>query len=202
MAAPRSVNVKSRLRDELRHRRSVIPHDLRSTTGWKVINHIRSLLADLRPAAVAVYVAREGEMAMDALVAELWRDNQTVCLPRVVARKHPLVFNVWPPFGPLEPDLLGVQAATGPEIAPSVMIIPCMGYTKTGYRLGSGGGYYDRTLAALRTPCRTIGVCFTELELPEDYTPETHDVPLDYIVTGKEIIRPIAKSVAHQAKKR
>lgn len=201
MASPRSVNVKSRLRDELRHRRNVIPHDLRSTTNWKVINHIRALLADLRPAAVAVYLAREGEMEMDALVSELWRDNQTVCLPRVVARKHPLVFNVWAPFGPLEPDLLGVQAATGPEIAPSVMIIPCVGYTKGGYRLGSGGGYYDRTLEALRTPCRTIGVCFTELELPSTYTPEAHDVPLDYIVTGKEVIGPIAKPLAVKGKK-
>lgn len=181
---------KTELRNQLRHRRQVIPQDLRSTTQWKVINHLRTLLADLRPAAVAAYVARDGEVDIQALITELWRDNQTVCLPRVVARKHPLVFNVWPPFGPLEIDGAGLDTAMGPELEPSVMIIPCVGYTKEGFRLGSGGGYYDRTLAASRMPCRTIGVCFTELELPQGYKPDAHDIALDYIVTGKGIIGP------------
>jgi 5-formyltetrahydrofolate cyclo-ligase len=181
---------KTELRRQLRHRRQVIPADLRSTTQWKVINNLRTLLADLRPAAIGLYMATDGELDLAPLAAELWRDNQTVCLPRVVARHYALTFNVWPPFGPTEPDVLGIEAATGAEITPSAMIIPCLGYSRNGYRLGSGGGYYDRTLASLRHPTRTIGVCFTELELPPTFKPEPHDIPLEFVVTGKEVIVP------------
>jgi 5-formyltetrahydrofolate cyclo-ligase len=181
---------KPELRQIFRHRRSVIPYDLRSTTQWKVINHLRSLMADLRPTVVALYYAQNGEINLEPLAQELWRDGQTVALPRVAARGQPLVFNIWPPFGALEADLSGMAAATGPEILPSLMVVPMLGYSKMGDRLGYGGGYYDRTLAALRHPCRTVGVCYTELELPAEFVPAAHDRRLDYVVTGKEIITP------------
>ncbi len=180
--------LKSELRQVLRHRRSVIPYDLRSTTQWKIINHLRSLIADLAPTVVALYTAQDGEINLEPLAHELWRDGQIVALPRVVARGHPLVFNLWPPAGKLEADLLGMGAALGPEILPAVVVVPMLGYSQTGHRLGYGGGYYDRTLAAFKHPCRTVGVCYTELELPPTFTPEPHDQPLDYIVTGKGVI--------------
>lgn len=180
---------KQALRNALRHRRHVIPADLRSTTQWKVQNYLRTLIADMAPTVVGFYAAQDDELDLMPLVTELWRDGQTVALPRVIERNHPLVFNIWPAFGPTEADLLGIQAALGPEILPRVLIIPCVGYTREGYRLGGGGGYYDRTLASLAHPCRTIGVAFTELELPATFKPEAHDVKLDFIVTGKEVIQ-------------
>lgn len=179
---------KQALRKTLRHRRGVIPADLTSTTQWKVINHLRTLIADISPAAVALYSAMDGELNLHALAEELWRDHQTVALPRVAQRGHPLVFNVWPPHGRLEPDAIGIPAASGPEIIPAVIVIPMLGYNRKGYRLGLGGGYYDITLAELTQPAITVGVCHTELEIPH-FPAEPHDVPLNYIVTGKEIIR-------------
>ncbi len=190
---PKSIpglSAKAALRNQLRHRRAVIPADLRHTTQWKVQNLLRTLIADLAPTVVALYSPRECELDLTPLAAELWRDGQTVALPRVVQRGHPLTFNIWPPFGALEPDALGISAALGAEILPSVVVLPCVGYSRGGYRLGSGGGYYDRTLAAFRHPCRTVGVAFTELELPKSYRPQRHDMPLDFIVTGREVIVP------------
>jgi 5,10-methenyltetrahydrofolate synthetase len=183
---------KAELRKALRHRRSVIPYDLRSTTQWKVINHLRTLIGELAPTVVALYAAQDGEINLEPLAQELWRDGQTVALPRVVARGLPLVFNVWPPHGKLEADSLGIAAATGPEILPALVVTPMLGYSREGYRLGYGGGYYDKTFSNFNHPCRKVGVCYTELELPATFKPEPHDVRLDFIVTGKGVIASVA----------
>lgn len=178
---------KQALRTQLRARRLVIPADLVSTTRFKVINHLRTLIGDITPAAISLYSAREGEIDLTPLAEELWRSGQTVALPRVAYRGHPLVFNVWPPHAELEPDLTGILAATGPEIIPALIVVPMVGYNRKGYRLGSGGGYFDRTLKSLPQPAITVGVCYTELEIPT-FPAEQHDLRLDYIVTGKEVI--------------
>lgn len=187
MADPISKAAKQKLRTELRHRRSVIPQDLVSTTRFKAINNLRTLISDIAPTVVSLYSAREGELDLRPLAEDLWQSNQTVVLPRVVARGHPLTFNIWPPHGELEPDALGILAATGPEILPSLIILPMVGYSRNGYRLGSGGGYFDRTIKSFTQPVITVGVAFTELEI-ENFPHEYHDIPLHYIVTGREVI--------------
>lgn len=178
---------KQALRNTLRHRRLVIPSDLVSTTRFKAINHLRTLVAAVSPTVVSLYSAREGELDLTPLAEDLWQSGQTVALPRVIARGHPLTFNIWVPGTALEPDALGIPAATGPEIIPAMIIIPMVGYSRQGYRLGSGGGYFDRTIKGFQQPVITVGTSFTELEIPE-FPAETHDIPLDYIVTGKEVI--------------
>jgi 5-formyltetrahydrofolate cyclo-ligase len=183
---------KAEWRTQLLHRRRVIPADLRSTSQWKMINHLRSVVSDIAPTVIALYMPREAEPDLTSYAAELWREGQIVALPRVVQRGMPLVFNLWPPHGPLEPDLLGTPAATGSELWPSLMVIPMVGYARNGFRLGMGGGYYDRTLAQAPRTCRTVGVCFTELEIPQSVAKKlaaAHDSHLDYIVTGKELIK-------------
>lgn len=187
MADPISRTEKQRLRAELRHRRAVIPADLVSTTRFKVINHLRTLIGDIAPTVVSLYSAREGELDLTPLAEDLWASHQTVALPRVISRGHPLTFNIWPPHAPLENDILGIAAATGPEILPSLIIVPMVGYNRKGYRLGSGGGYFDRTIKTFTQPTITVGVSFTELEI-ENFPAEYHDVPLHYIVTGREVI--------------
>jgi 5-formyltetrahydrofolate cyclo-ligase len=178
---------KHALRAALRRQRRVIPADISDTTRWKAINHLRSLLSGMAPGTVALYSAQGTELDLTPLAEELWRAGQTVCLPRVVYRGHPLTFNIWQPYAELEPDALGIPAATGEEITPSVIIMPMLGYSRSGYRLGSGGGYYDHTLRALRQPATTIGVCHTGLEIAA-FPAEEHDIPLNHIVTGREVI--------------
>jgi 5,10-methenyltetrahydrofolate synthetase len=178
---------KQRLRTELRHRRAVIPADLVSTTRFKAINHLRTLVADLTPTVVSLYSAREGELDLSPLAEDLWSAHQTVCLPRVISRGHPLTFNIWPPHASLENDILGIPSATGPEILPALIIVPMVGYSRQGYRLGSGGGYFDKTIETFTQPVITVGVSFTELEIP-NFPAEAHDIPMHYIVTGKEVI--------------
>ena len=182
-----SQSPKQALRTQLRHRRHVIPADLVSTTRFKAINHLRTLIAEVSPTVVSIYSAREGEIDITPLAEAIWQSHQTVALPRVIARGHALTFNIWHQGAALEPDILGIPSATGAEIIPAMIIIPMVGYTRTGYRLGSGGGYFDRTIKTFPQPVITVGVSFTELEMP-DFPAEPHDIPLNYIVTGKEVI--------------
>jgi 5-formyltetrahydrofolate cyclo-ligase len=179
---------KGQLRHVLAHRRRVIPGDLVDTTRWKVINHLRTLICERGPSVVALYSATHGEIDLTPLAHELADMNYALALPRVVYRGHPLTFNIWHPGEALEPDALGIPSATGAEILPAMMVIPMVGYTRQGYRLGYGQGYYDHTLASFLQPVFTVGVCHTELEM-QNFPAEAHDRPLNAVVTGKEVIR-------------
>jgi len=68
------------------------------------------------------------------------------------------------------------------ELLPDQVLVPLVAFDAQGYRLGYGGGYFDRTLAALAPPPATIGVGF-EVGRVDSIAPEAHDIPLDHIVT-------------------
>jgi 5-formyltetrahydrofolate cyclo-ligase len=74
-------------------------------------------------------------------------------------------------------------------VIPDVLIVPLVGFDREGFRLGYGGGYYDRTLAASRPRPLTIGVAFAEAELETIY-PQPHDIPMNRIVTDRFAFAP------------
>lgn len=118
-----------------------------------------------------------------------------VCLPVVTGRARPLLFRAWSPGAVLVAGGFGAmvpEAAAG-EVVPEVMIVPLLAFDRQGYRLGYGGGFYDRTLAALRAsgPCRAIGLAFAGQEVaavPRNAT----DLALDLIVTEAGVVVPEA----------
>jgi 5-formyltetrahydrofolate cyclo-ligase len=114
-----------------------------------------------------------------------------VGLPVTPPRGRPLTFRLWTPGAPLVPGAFGTRVPEGPEIVPQVLVVPLLAFDRRGYRLGYGGGYYDRTLAALRAagPCIAIGFAFAAQEVPEVPTGPT-DERLDLIVTEAGLIRP------------
>jgi 5,10-methenyltetrahydrofolate synthetase len=106
-----------------------------------------------------------------------------LALPAVVERGRPLVFRAWTPGDRLVPGIWNIPV---PEqdlrVVPDVVIAPVVGFDAAGYRLGYGGGYYDRTLAALPPGWHAFGVGYALAALPTIH-PLPHDVPLDAIVT-------------------
>jgi 5-formyltetrahydrofolate cyclo-ligase len=72
-------------------------------------------------------------------------------------------------------------------VVPSAVLIPLVGYDAAGYRLGYGGGYYDRTLAAAHLNTLKVGVGYDEAELATIY-PQAHDVPMDLVVTERRVL--------------
>lgn len=184
-------DVKETLREDLQRRHKTLPADLINTTQWKCANLLRGLLAEMTPGIVGWYRPLTYELDLSRLAGELHQEGHTLALPRVVASHMPLVFNQWIPGQKTDTDKLGLPCASGMEVLPSIIVIPMLGYNRKGYRLGHGGGFYDRTLASFSVPLITIGVCFTEMEI-DDFPAEEHDIPLTYIVTGKEVITPNA----------
>jgi 5-formyltetrahydrofolate cyclo-ligase len=79
-------------------------------------------------------------------------------------------------------------SAEGESLSPTVLLAPLVGFDACGYRLGYGGGYYDRTLAAATPRPMAIGVGFEASRL-ETIHPQPHDIPMDLIVTGQGILR-------------
>ncbi|WP_019937199.1 5-formyltetrahydrofolate cyclo-ligase [Bordetella sp. FB-8] len=119
---------------------------------------------------------------------EQWSENgMQVCLPCVKSPGQPLAFRAWTPEAPMAVGAYGIaEPAEGPECLPDVILVPTLGYTDRADRLGYGGGYYDRTLAALEQAgrdCIAIGIAWTECRLPDDYEPAAHDRRLDAILT-------------------
>jgi 5-formyltetrahydrofolate cyclo-ligase len=111
--------------------------------------------------------------------------GERCALPVVVERRAPLEFREWHPAVEMKPGKLsyGIPHPTrGDPVAPDVMLVPLVGFDAKGYRLGYGGGYFDRTLAVLRPRPRTIGVGF-ELGRLATIDPQPHDIPFDIIVT-------------------
>lgn len=117
-------------------------------------------------------------------------------LPVVVDRDAPLVFRLYHPGDPLEPDALGIPSPTqdAATIFPDVLFVPLLAFDRQGGRLGQGGGLYDRTLAALRArgPLLAVGLAYAGQEV-DSLTLEPHDQRLDAILTETAFI-PILKA--------
>ena len=96
---------------------------------------------------------------------------------------QPLQFRKWWPGAPMTPGVYDIPVPDGTDILmPDAAIVPMNGFDEKGYRLGYGGGYFDRTLAAFERRMLAIGVSFEALRLPTIY-PQPHDVAMDFVVT-------------------
>lgn len=106
-----------------------------------------------------------------------------IALPVVIRKDWPLEFRIWSPGDPLERGVWNILVPVrGPAVQPDIVVAPVVGFDGERYRLGYGGGFFDRTLAAMPRKPLIIGVGYTESRLPTIY-PQPHDIPMDVIVT-------------------
>ena len=113
-----------------------------------------------------------------------WRGRGAIAaLPEVVAKGSPLRFRKWWPGAPMAPGVYNIPVPVDTEVLlPDVVLVPMNGFDNRGYRIGYGGGYFDRTLAALTPRPLAIGVSYELLRL-ETIFPQPHDIPMDVVVT-------------------
>ena len=121
------------------------------------------------------------------LAENLIKLGWTIALPACEEPDAPVVFRTWKPGDRLAPDAVGISSplASAGEVAPDLVVVPLIAFDSTGARLGQGGGYYDRTLAELRTgkrPPPAIGLAFAGQEV-EAVPREEHDQKLDAVLT-------------------
>lgn len=143
-------------------------------------------------AVVSLYHPMKDELDTEPLASALLERGFVIALPVVETKKAPLVFRRHRPGDALGPGVYGerVPQKTAEAATPDILVVPLLGFTRGGARLGYGGGYYDRTLAALRAarPILAVGFAYGAQEV--DALPLTPlDQRLDWIVTEREAFK-------------
>lgn len=141
---------------------------------------------------IGAYAALPGEADPHLLLKALVSTGCMLAFPRVEAKAAPLVFHHWKPGRELKPGTFGIAepSADWPVAHPRILLIPLLAFDARGHRLGYGGGYYDRTLEALRAHgnIRAIGIAYAGQEI-DSIPDENHDHLLDMIATENGVRR-------------
>lgn len=172
---------KQRLRRELLAARLTADSAERLARDALLAQHLDAWLGRQCVTLLGVYWPIRGEPDLRRLYAQLSAGGMPLALPLMVDRESPLQFAAWVPGMALHVDRWGIATpATITLVTPSAMLVPCVGFNPAGFRLGYGGGYYDRTLA--RTPrARAIGIAYQEAAALFDS--EAHDIAMDVVIT-------------------
>lgn len=181
---------KPALRRQLRRQRQALAPAFRTQAAAAAAALARGLPGWDTAQHIALYWPNDGELDPLPLSAACRQRQSQLYLP-VLASENQLLFRRWNAnttfvmnqFGIPEPESEPDRAAAGLDI----IFLPLVGWQKDGYRLGMGGGFYDRTLAGLQAPLK-VGLGFTCQEL-EGLTAEPWDVSLDYVLTETALHR-------------
>ena len=143
--------------------------------------HVLAWWRHARPAALAVYWPLPGEPDLSAAYAELAASGVRLALPVVVERHAALGFAEWLPGEAMLADRMGIAVPADLRMMerPPALLLPCLGYNAEGYRLGYGGGFYDRTLEA-QPRALAVGVAYACQQA--QFASAPHDVALDLLI--------------------
>ncbi len=194
-----SKNSPDQLRMRLRSLREAIPVAERQQASAQLCAELlrwfdarsafRHTFGHTAPEIVAGFWPLESEPDLRPVYEHLHTQGLTVALPVVVKKQSPLEFHAWHPADTLKLGAFGVlEPVRREKLMPDVMLIPTLGFTNQGARLGYGGGYYDRTLANLTEAGKdflALGIAWNQGRIEEEagYHPQAHDYPLDAILT-------------------
>jgi 5-formyltetrahydrofolate cyclo-ligase len=172
------------MREQLIAARLEIPAQERQRCADEVAAELDRLVGSAPGRVVAVYWPFRGELDLRRWMARKTMRGVHIALPVVKAKGQPLVFRELRSDSRLERGIWNIPIPSdGRDFSPDVVIAPLVGYDLAGYRLGYGGGFYDRTLAALLPRLPVIGVAHPVAALKTIW-PQPHDIPMDVIVTG------------------
>ncbi|MFZ6769162.1 5-formyltetrahydrofolate cyclo-ligase [Undibacterium sp. Di26W] len=170
------------LRKSLLQKRRDIAVNIRQQWDRQLAEKLLQCCQQQQITSLAVYWPIRGEPDLQAAYAALSETGLQLALPLVLAKQQPLQFLAWRPGDPMLADEYGipVPAQRTQFIQPAALLIPCVGFNAGRYRLGYGGGYYDRTLEKTPRPL-TIGIAYQCTQA--DFAADTHDIPMDIVIT-------------------
>jgi 5,10-methenyltetrahydrofolate synthetase len=176
-------------RDDLRHtllaQRASLFGSCHADCSGQLVARLRALLIREYKTLGNLNVGAYLPIGSEPDISPLFDEFASVALPKVVGHAQPLVFLRYRRGDPLTREALGVQVPSSAEtVEPELLLVPCLGFHVRSDgridRIGYGGGFYDRTLAARRAA--TIGISFAICQI-EEFEAKAHDQPLDGVVT-------------------
>lgn len=168
-------------------RRLAISAEERAAQSEAITAALLQALLSCPGTLIGFYWPFNGEYDPRPLARFLHGERMRLALPVVVEKAKPLIFREWRPGIPMTYGVWNILVpAEGEPISPDVLLAPVVGFDGQGYRLGYGGGCYDRTLASRPAKPRVIGIGF-ELSRIVTIHPQPHDIPMDLIVTERQI---------------
>lgn len=170
-------------RERLIAARMAVPLEARARAADCISEEIEGLVGPGQ--TLSFYWPMKGELDFRGLAARLHARGIRLALPVVVEKQRPMVFRPWAPGAAMARGIWNIpEPATVEIVRPDIALAPVVGFTDDCYRLGYGGGYFDRTLAALDPRPLAIGVGL-EMQRIETIHPQPHDVRLDAIITER-----------------
>lgn len=185
------AETKRKARSEAAKRRAAAHAALKDQAGAALAARGLPDAVATPPGIISGFIPYKSEITTVPLLNRLRRDGWRTALPVVIAQGQPLVFRLWQPGEPLVPGVwdIPIPPESAEAVDPDVLLVPGLTYDRQGYRLGYGGGFYDRTLEKLRVikTVTAIGVAY-QAQLVDQVPLGEHDAPLDYIMTDEETI--------------
>lgn len=172
----------------LRGLRDALSVAARQEIGRAISDHLRTVVKEKFNGAwgkvLSCYWPIKGEPDLRGLMADLHANGVLIALPIVEIKAAPLVFRRWTPEARMVRGdwNIPVPPPEAEQVTPDITLAPMIGWTTECYRLGYGGGYFDRTLAALDPRPVSIGIALSSAQIGTIY-PQPHDIPLDMVVT-------------------
>lgn len=183
-----SAAFRSLLRQERIAARMAMPAAAHADASAAIEARLETLLSARPPQVLAFCWPLRKEFDCRPLVERLLGRGWRAAQPVVTAAAAPMVFRPWTPATPMTRDRHGIPIPAGDEtVVPGIVLLPLVAFDGQGFRIGYGGGYFDRTLAALSPRPLAIGVGF-ELARVESVRPERHDIRLDAVVTEATLL--------------
>jgi len=176
-------------RERLIHLRLDIPAATRAEFAGRIATGIDAVIGKVEGLMVSFYWPFRGEPDLRPWAARVVANGGKTALPLIVDHGLPLKFRAWKLGDKLQPGIWNIPApAEGEDVIPDVIIVPLVGWDRQFYRLGHGGGFFDRTLEALSVHApKVIGIGYSATELKTIH-PQPHDIPMQVIVTEKGVL--------------
>lgn len=172
-------------RDRLIAQRTGISAEDRSAWSERISRALEAALEPYTGRLIGFYWPFRGEYDPRGVLTAMRERGSHLALPVIVERGQPLVFRAWSPGSLMVQGTWKIpMPESGDAVFPDLLVVPLVGFDRQGYRLGYGGGFYDRTIAAMPERPRTIGVGF-ELGRLDTIYPQPHDIPLERIITER-----------------
>lgn len=177
------VALRAAMRREHLAARKALPAAPHAQASEAVHAHLVTWIAARPPGILAFCLPIRGEIDCRPVVEQLLALGWQAAMPVVVEKHAPMIFRPWSPTMPMTIDPHGIPVPdTTASVLPDIVLLPLLAFDAAGYRLGYGGGYFDRTLASAMPRPLAVGVGF-DLNAVATTWPGQHDIPLDVVVT-------------------